>query len=50
MIDSVSEENLDIVEKEFQKIPENGIPRYLLLLDGFNEVKSNEGLSIKDIH
>ena len=48
-IDSVEQNTLDMIEKEFQRIPENGAPRYLLLLDGFNEVKSNEGLSIRTL-
>lgn len=37
------------IEKEFQRIPDNGKPRYLLLLDGFNEVKIDEGHSIRSI-
>lgn len=30
------------IEMEFQRIPENGNPKYLLLLDGFNEVSNEE--------
>ncbi len=37
-LDDVSEELLKEIEKEFQRIPDNGIPQYLLLLDGFNEI------------
>lgn len=37
------------IEKEFQRIPDNGKPRYLLLLDGFNEVKIDEGHSIRSM-
>lgn len=37
-LNSVSTETLVEVEKEFQKIPPDGKPQYLLLLDGFNEV------------
>lgn len=40
---SVSHETLDKIEKEFQKIPAKGKPRYLLLLDGFNEVTASQG-------
>lgn len=46
-IDSVDTEILTMIEKEFQRTPEDYIPRYLLLLDGFNEVKSGEGLSVR---
>lgn len=46
-LDSVSPGTLDSIEKDFQKTPENGIPRYLLLLDGFNEVKSSQGHSVR---
>lgn len=46
-LNAVNDETLVMVEKEFQRAPEGGIPRYLLLLDGFNEVKSGEGLSIR---
>lgn len=46
-IHSVDEQILNMIEKEFQRIPENNLPRYLLLLDGFNEVKSNENLSVR---
>lgn len=44
---SVSHETLDKIEKEFQKIPAKGKPRYLLLLDGFNEVTASQGHSIR---
>lgn len=37
------------VEKEFQQKPESGKPRYLLLLDGFNEVKIDEGHGIRSM-
>lgn len=46
-LDTVRPETLDAIEKEFQKIPDQETPRYLLLLDGFNEVKSSEGHSIR---
>lgn len=46
-IDTVDDKTLDMIEKEFQRTPEDHIPRYLLLLDGFNEVKSGDGLSIR---
>lgn len=39
-LDTVSDETLDTIEKELQKSPDNGIPQYLLLLDGFNEVRA----------
>lgn len=35
---AVSQQTLTSVEKELQRIPSNGLPQYLLLLDGFNEV------------
>lgn len=37
-LDEVSAETLHAVEKELQRIPANGSPEYLLLLDGFNEI------------
>ena len=40
-LDCVKEFLLERIEKEMQKVPKNGKPQYLLLLDGFNEVKSN---------
>lgn len=44
-LDSVSEETLNLLEKEFQKIPPEGEkPQYLLLLDGFNEVRSDRSI------
>lgn len=46
-INSVDAKILDMVEKEFQRTPEDHIPRYLLLLDGFNEVKSDDGFSAR---
>lgn len=46
-LDSVDPKTLDSIEKDFQKTPANGIPRYLLLLDGFNEVKSSQGHSVR---
>lgn len=46
-LEYISATTLDLIEKEFQKKPENGKPRYLLLLDGFNEVKSSDGHSIR---
>lgn len=39
-LDSVSSQTLDAVEKELQRTPKNGKPQYLLLLDGFNEVRA----------
>ncbi len=48
-IDSVDDITLDMIEKEFQRIPEDCIPHYLLLLDGFNEVKSSKGLSVRTL-
>lgn len=39
-LDSVSPQTLDTVEKELQRIPVDGKPQYLLLLDGFNEVRA----------
>lgn len=39
-LDSVSPETLDAVEKELQRIPSDGKAQYLLLLDGFNEVRA----------
>lgn len=46
-LNSVDDQTLDMIEKEFQRTPEDHNPRYLLLLDGFNEVKSNDRLSIR---
>lgn len=43
----VGSDTLASVEKEFQRHPEDGSPRYLLLLDGFNEVRPSEGHSIR---
>ncbi len=40
-LNSVSIQTLDEIEKEFQRYPEDNIPEYVLLLDGFNEVKSD---------
>lgn len=37
-LDAVSDETLTAVEKELQRIPDDGVPQYLLLLDGFNEI------------
>ena len=48
-IDSVNDETLDMLEKEFQRIPEDHTPHYLLLLDGFNEVKTGEGFSVRTL-
>lgn len=39
-LDSVSPQTLDAVEKELQRTPSDGKPQYLLLLDGFNEVRA----------
>ena len=39
-LDSVSPQTLDAVEKELQRVPDNGKAQYLLLLDGFNEVRA----------
>ena len=47
---AVKPENLMLLEKEFQKTPLNGVPEYLLLLDGFNEVStesSSRGKSVR---
>ena len=38
-LDSVSHHTLSEVEKELQRVPSDGKPQYLLLLDGFNEVR-----------
>lgn len=43
-LDTVSHDTLDKIEKELQKIPENGNPEYLLLLDGFNEVNTSKSI------
>ena len=40
-LDSVLPETLTSIEKELQRIPEDGKPQYLLLLDGFNEVRAD---------
>lgn len=39
-LDSVSPRTLDEIEKELQRIPTDGRAQYLLLLDGFNEVRA----------
>lgn len=41
-LDTVQAETLDKIEKEFQRYPEDGKPKYLLLLDGFNEVLTSD--------
>lgn len=46
-LQSVSPELLDQIEKELQKVPADGRPHYLLLLDGFNEVAVNDGYSTR---
>ncbi|MCR5789780.1 MAG: hypothetical protein K6G83_07820, partial [Lachnospiraceae bacterium] len=46
-MDAVSPETLSQIEKEFQRTPRYGAPEYLLLLDGFNEVRSSAGHSIR---
>ena len=44
----VSSKNLELVEKLMQGIPEKGQkPRFLLLLDGFNEVQSNKEIDVR---
>ena len=40
-LDSVSPDTLLTIEKEMQKVPVDGQPQYLLLLDGFNEVRAS---------
>lgn len=40
-LDSVSPDTLTEIEKELQKAPADGQPQYLLLLDGFNEVRTS---------
>ena len=40
-LDSVSPVTLTEIEKELQKNPADGQPQYLLLLDGFNEVRTS---------
>ena len=42
-LDTVSNGTISTIEREFQKIPERGIPEYELLLDGFNEVSIRHG-------
>lgn len=44
---SVKEETIDLLEKEFQKTPIDGKPKYVLLLDGFNEVRTSPGQHIR---
>lgn len=46
-LDSVSLTLLNDIEKDMQKIPKDGQPRYLLLLDGFNEVKTSKGQAVR---
>lgn len=41
--DCVSEGTVLAIEKEFQKVPEDGKREYILLLDGFNEVSIRRG-------
>lgn len=44
-LDSVSTDTLTLLEKELQKVPLAGEqPQYLLLLDGFNEVRSDHSV------
>lgn len=44
---NVKAEDIATIEKEFQKTPTDGNPRYLLLLDGFNEVYSGKNNSAR---
>lgn len=46
-MDDVDKETLSQIEKEFQRTSRDGVPRYLLLLDGFNEVRSSKDHSIR---
>lgn len=48
-LDVVDAKILEYVEKELQKRPDDGNPQYVLLLDGFNEVKVDEGYSIRSM-
>lgn len=48
-LDAVDNRIVEYVEKELQKRPEDGKPQYVLLLDGFNEVKVDEGYSIRSM-
>lgn len=48
-LDTVDDRILEYVEKELQKRPDGGKPQYVLLLDGFNEVKIDEGYSIRSL-
>ena len=44
-LDSVSPDTLALLEKELQKVPSaDEQPQYLLLLDGFNEVRSDSSI------
>ncbi len=45
-LDSVSFQTLDSIEKELQRIPSDGKAQYLLLLDGFNEVRANSSIRV----
>lgn len=38
----LDEEKISEIEKELRKLPEDKVPQYLLLLDGFNEVCRNK--------
>lgn len=44
---AVRNEDIDTIEREFKKEPVDGLPRYLLLLDGFNEVYSGNRSSVR---
>lgn len=46
-MDTVAQSTLDHLEREFQKIPEGNSPDYLLLLDGFNEVRTSQGEKVR---
>lgn len=48
-LEDVNEENLKMLEKEFQKMPSRKAPEYLLLLDGFNEVSTGASAGGKSI-
>ncbi len=41
-LDRISAETLNSIEMELQRIPADGNPQYLLLLDGFNEISVAE--------
>lgn len=48
-LESVDPRTIEQIEKDMQKIPSDGKKKYLLLLDGFNEVRLHSGQMVRSI-